>query len=176
MVALLTLSNDPLVTAVRKVAPALAAGNSVTLKPSELTPASALHLAEIFHHAGIPSGVQSVLAGHRDITGKALLSHPLVRKVELVGSKDAARAAGSIAAVNLATFTAELSGHAPFVVFDNAHPEAAVNAITFAGYFGAGQHDVGSMRVLAQRDIMGKILVEVGKKSDEIFKADRRTY
>lgn len=92
----------------RKVTPALAAGNSVILKPSENAPVSSLHLAEIFHNAGLPRGVLSVLPGHSDITGKALVSHLLVRKVDLIGNKEAARAAGSIARGNLATFTAEL--------------------------------------------------------------------
>lgn len=170
VVAVLTPCNDPLMTAVRKLAPALAAGNSVILKPSELTPVSALYLAEIFHTAGVPSGVLSVLPGDGDVTGNALASHVLVRKVDLAGSRDAAQVVGPIASGSLATFTAELGGHAPFIVFDDAPFEAAVNAITFAGFFGAGQNGIGSMRVIAQRNIMGNIMLGVRDKCGEILK------
>lgn len=120
---------------------------------------------------GLPSGVLSVLPGHRDITGKALASHPSVRKVDLVGNKDAAGAAGSIAGGDLATFTAELGGHAPLVVFDDGPLEEVVNAITLAGFFHAGQNGVGSMRVIVQSEIMEKCLIEcVRAKSEEILK------
>lgn len=148
MVAVLIPCNDPLLTAVRKLTPALAAGNSVILKPSELTPISALYLAEIFNTAGIPGGVLSVLPGDSYITGDSLVSHPLARKVDLVGNKEAARAVGLTAGGNLKTFTAEIGGQAPFVVFDDAPIEAAVNAVVFAGFFGAGQNGIGSMRII----------------------------
>lgn len=96
VVVQITPFNHPLLIAVKKLAPALAAGNSIIIKPSELTPLSTLLLAKILHQAGIPTGVLSVLPGYGATTGKALVSHPLVRKVDVTGGTMAGKAIGSI--------------------------------------------------------------------------------
>lgn len=101
VVVQITPFSHPLLIAVKKLAPALAAGNSVIIKPSELTPLTALFLAKILHQAGIPSGVLSVLPDYGAPTGKALVSHPLVRKINGTGGSEAGRAIGSNMGGNL---------------------------------------------------------------------------
>ena len=110
VVVQITPFNHPLLIAVKKLAPALAAGNSVIVKPSELTPLTTILLGPILKEAGLPDGVFNVLPGYGAITGKALVSHPLVKKVDVTGGTPSGRAIGAIAGGNLAHFTAELGG------------------------------------------------------------------
>ncbi|EON98473.1 putative aldehyde dehydrogenase protein [Phaeoacremonium minimum UCRPA7] len=134
VVVQITPFNHPLLIAVKKIAPALAAGNSVIVKPSELTPLTTLVLAQILKEAGVPDGAFNVLPGYGAITGKALVEHPLVRKVDVTGGTVAGRAIGAIAGKNLARFTAELGGKAPLVVFEQADIDVAVNGIVFGSF------------------------------------------
>ena len=139
VVVQITPFNHPLLIAVKKIAPALAAGNCVILKPSELTPLTSLLLGPIFKKAGLPDGVLSVLPGYGAITGKALVSHHLVRKVDITGGTAAGRAIGSIVGGNLAQYTAELGGKAPLLVFEKADVDVAVNGIAFGAFVASGQ-------------------------------------
>ncbi|KAH8993846.1 Aldehyde/histidinol dehydrogenase [Lactarius hatsudake] len=125
VVAQITPFNHPLLIAIKKIAPALAAGNSVIVKPSELAPISVLEFAKIALDVGVPSGVLSVLPGPGVSTGKELVSHPLIRKVDITAGTATGRALGSIVGGNLAAFTAELGGKAPIVVFDDADISSA---------------------------------------------------
>lgn len=164
VVVQITPFNHPLLIAVKKLAPALAAGNSIIIKPSELTPLSTLLLAKILHQAGIPTGVLSVLPGYGATTGKALVSHPLVRKVDVTGGTMAGKAIGSIVGGNLAKYTAELGGKAPLVVFEKAIVDAAVNGIAFGSYIASGQTCVASTRIIVQNSIMQEVIEKLKAK------------
>lgn len=165
VVVQITPFNHPLLIAVKKVAPALAAGNSVILKPSELTPLTSLLLGSILAQAGVPAGVFSVLPGYGATTGKALISHPLVRKVDVTGGTVAGRAIGSIVGGNLAKYTAELGGKAPLVVFEDAEIDVAVNGIAFGSFIASGQTCIASTRIIVDSKIkdllLEKLLVKI---------------
>jgi betaine-aldehyde dehydrogenase len=139
--------NYPLMMAVWKFAPALAAGNTVVLKPSDTTPASTLLLAEIAAEF-LPPGALNVVCGDRD-TGRALVSHPTPALVSITGSTRAGREVAAAAAPDLKRTHLELGGKAPVVVFDDADLAAAAEAIAVAGYFNAGQDCTAATRVLA---------------------------
>jgi betaine-aldehyde dehydrogenase len=139
--------NYPLMMAVWKVAPAIAAGNTVVLKPSDTTPVTTLMLAEIAAEF-LPPGVLNVVAGDRD-TGRALVSHPTPRLVSITGSARAGMEVATAAAPDLKRTHLELGGKAPVVIFDDADVAAAAEAIAVAGYFNAGQDCTAATRVLA---------------------------
>ncbi|KAH9971339.1 aldehyde dehydrogenase [Lactifluus volemus] len=153
VVAQITPFNHPLLIAIKKIAPALAAGNSVIVKPSELAPVSVLEFAQIALDAGVPSGVLSVLPGPGATTGKQLVSHPLVRKVDITAGTATGRALGSIVGGNLAAFTAELGGKAPIIIFDDADIPSAVNGAAFASFVASGQTCVSGTRLLVQSGV-----------------------
>ncbi|MFJ6214879.1 aminobutyraldehyde dehydrogenase [Streptomyces sp. NPDC092296] len=138
--------NYPMMMAVWKFAPALAAGNTVVLKPSDTTPASTLLLAEIAAEF-LPPGVLNVVCGDRD-TGRALVSHPRPDMVAITGSVGAGKQVAGAAAADLKRVHLELGGKAPVVIFDDADIEAAAEAIAIAGYFNAGQDCTAATRVL----------------------------
>ncbi|MGI9006466.1 MAG: gamma-aminobutyraldehyde dehydrogenase [Streptosporangiaceae bacterium] len=139
--------NYPMMMAVWKFAPALAAGNTVVLKPSDTTPASTLLMAEIA--AGIfPPGVFNVICGDRD-TGRALVGHDIPQMVSITGSVRAGIEVAQAAAAKLKRVHLELGGKAPVVVFDDADIERAARQITEAGYYNAGQDCTAATRVLA---------------------------
>ena len=139
--------NYPLMMAVWKLAPALAAGNAVVLKPSDTTPVTTVMLAEIAAEF-LPPGVLNVVVGDRD-TGRALVAHPTPRMVSVTGSVRAGMEVAGAAAADLKRTHLELGGKAPVVVFDDADLEAAAAAIAEAGYFNAGQDCTAATRVLA---------------------------
>ena len=139
--------NYPMMMAVWKIAPALAAGNTVVLKPSDTTPASTLLLAEIAADI-FPAGVLNVITGDRN-TGRALVEHPTPRMVSITGSVRAGMEVARTAAADLKRVHLELGGKAPVVLFDDADLEAAAEAIAVAGYFNAGQDCTAATRVLA---------------------------
>jgi betaine-aldehyde dehydrogenase len=139
--------NYPFLMAIWKFAPAIAAGNTVVLKPSDTTPASTLLLAEIAAEF-LPPGVLNVVCGDRD-TGRALVSHPTPRMVSITGSTRAGMEVASAASNDLKRTHLELGGKAPVVVFDDADLAAAAEAIAVAGYFNAGQDCTAATRVLA---------------------------
>lgn len=139
--------NYPFLMAIWKFAPAIAAGNTVVLKPSDTTPASTLLLAEIAAEF-LPPGVLNVVCGDRD-TGRALVSHPTPQLVSITGSTRAGMEVATAASVDLKRTHLELGGKAPVVVFDDADLAAAAEAIAIAGYFNAGQDCTAATRVLA---------------------------
>jgi betaine-aldehyde dehydrogenase len=139
--------NYPLMMAVWKFAPALAAGNTVVLKPSDTTPVTTLMLAEIAAEF-LPPGVFNVICGDRD-TGRALVAHPIPRMVSVTGSVRAGKEVAAAAAPDLKRVHLELGGKAPVIVFDDADPEVAAEGIAGAGYFNAGQDCTAATRVLA---------------------------
>ena len=168
VVAQITPFNHPMLIAVKKIAPALAAGNSVVLKPSELTPLTSIELGKILKEAGLPDGVFTVLPGDGMSTGKALVSHPLIKKVDVTGGTPAGRAIGAIAGGNLAHFTAELGGKAPLVVFEEANLDAAVNGIAFGSWIASGQTCVAATRIIVHKNALNSVLGKLRKKAESI--------
>jgi betaine-aldehyde dehydrogenase len=139
--------NYPMMMAVWKFAPAIAAGNTVVLKPAPTTPVSTLLMAEIVSEL-VPPGVFNVVCGGRD-TGRALVAHPVPQMVSITGSVRAGREVAIAAAQDIKRVHLELGGKAPVVVFDDADVEQAAEAIAIAGYFNAGQDCTAAARVLA---------------------------
>ncbi|VXB29172.1 gamma-aminobutyraldehyde dehydrogenase [Aeromicrobium sp. 9AM] len=146
VVAQVTPWNYPFVMAIWKIAPALAAGNTIVLKPSDTTPASTTLLAEIAQEF-FPPGVFNVVCGDRD-TGRALVTHPTPQMVAITGSVRAGMEVAASAAAGLKKPHLELGGKAPVVVFDDADLAAAAEGIAGAGYFNAGQDCTAATRVL----------------------------
>jgi betaine-aldehyde dehydrogenase len=143
--------NYPMVMAVWKFAPAIAAGNTVVLKPSDTTPVTTLMLAEIAAEF-LPPGVLNVVCGDRD-TGRALIAHPTPRLVSITGSTRAGMEVAAAAAPDLKRVHLELGGKAPVIVFDDVDIDAAATAIAGAGYFNAGQDCTAAARVLVSERI-----------------------
>jgi betaine-aldehyde dehydrogenase len=139
--------NYPMMMAVWKWAPAIAAGNTMVLKPSDTTPASTLFMAELMSQV-LPEGVFGVVCGDRD-TGRALVEHPTPAMVSITGSVRAGTEVAETAAHDLKRVHLELGGKAPVIVFDDVDIASAVENIAIAGYFNAGQDCTAATRVLA---------------------------
>ena len=139
--------NYPLMMMIWKIAPALAAGNTVVLKPSDTTPASSTLLAELCQEF-LPPGVLNVVCGDRD-TGRALVSHKTPQMVAITGSVRAGMEVAEAASADLKRVHLELGGKAPVIVFDDADIETAAEGIAGAGLFNAGQDCTAATRVLA---------------------------
>jgi len=162
--AAVTPWNYPMMMAVWKWAPALAAGNTMVLKPSDTTPASTLLMAQLMSEH-LPPGVFNVVCGDRD-TGRILVSHPVPQMVSITGSVRAGKEVAAAAGEHLKRVHLELGGKAPVVVFDDASPEKAAEAIAIAGYFNAGQDCTAATRVLVSERVHNEFvdaLVEQAK-------------
>jgi 1-pyrroline dehydrogenase len=150
VVGSITPWNYPLMMAIWKIGPALATGNTVVLKPSELTPLTTLRLAELIaEHEILPPGVFNVVTGQGEAAGAPLVTHPLMRLVSLTGSVRTGKAIAKAASDSLARVHLELGGKAPVIVFDDADIEAVVEAIKIGGYYNAGQDCTAACRVVA---------------------------
>ncbi|NKF25199.1 aldehyde dehydrogenase family protein [Pseudomonas sp. BGM005] len=156
VVGVITPWNGPLNQAARSVAPALAAGNTVVLKPSEFTSLTALEMARLAVEAGLPPGVLNVVTGDGLNVGSPLVAHPLVRKVAFTGSVRAGQAIGAIAAEKIMPVTLELGGKSPNIVFEDAKLEAAVPMALFGFVANSGQICTSGTRILVQRSIYEK--------------------
>lgn len=170
VVAQITPFNHPMLIAVKKIAPALAAGNCIVLKPSEVTPLTSIELGKLLKEAGLPDGVFNVLPGDGMTTGKALVEHPLIKKVDVTGGTPAGRAIGAIAGRNLAHYTAELGGKAPLIVFEQAHLGLAVNGIAFGSFIASGQTCVAATRIIVHNSILGQVVEKLTGKAQSIEK------
>ena len=155
--------NYPLMMAIWKLAPAIAAGNTVVLKPSDTTPVTTIMLAEIAAEF-LPPGVLNVVAGDRD-TGRELVAHPTPQMVSITGSVRAGMEVAGAAAADLKRTHLELGGKAPVVVFDDADIEAASSTIAEAGYFNAGQDCTAATRVLAAPRVYGDFVAALTEQA-----------
>jgi betaine-aldehyde dehydrogenase len=165
--------NYPMLMSVWKFAPALAAGNTVVLKPSDTTPASSYWLFKKMQEL-YPPGVCNLVCGDRD-TGAALTAHPIPQLVSITGSTRAGMAVATAAAADLKRAHLELGGKAPVVVFDDADIEEAVEGISVAGLFNAGQDCTAATRVLAQGGLYDEFvseLTEAAKNTKTGYDAD----
>jgi betaine-aldehyde dehydrogenase len=145
--------NYPLQMAAWKVLPAIAAGNTIVLKPAELTPLTALLFAEAATEAGLPDGVLNVITGSGPVAGEALISHPEVDMVSFTGSSAVGRRVMTLAAAGPKRVHLELGGKAPFLVFDDADLEAAVQGAVAASLINTGQDCTAATRAYVQRPL-----------------------
>src|ERR1044072_5360725 len=152
-----------------KIAPALAAGNTVVLKPSDTTPASSTLLAEICQEF-LPPGVLNVVCGDRD-TGRALVDHKTPQMVAITGSVRAGMEVAGSAAKDLKRVRLELGGKAPVIVFDDADIEKAVEGIAVAGYYNAGQDCTSATRLLVHERIHDEFVAAL----DSYVRANAKT-
>ncbi len=152
VVGLIVPWNFPLAIASWKLGPALAAGNTVVLKPAELTPCSALRLAEIALEAGLPEGVLNVVAGPGATCGRRLVEHPQVAKIAFTGSTEVGRSVAAGAAETIKRVTLELGGKSPNIIFADADLPAAAAAAPSAVFGNAGQDCCARSRILVQAE------------------------
>jgi betaine-aldehyde dehydrogenase len=158
--------NYPMMMAVWKFSPALAAGNTIVLKPSDTTPASTVYMAELFADI-LPPGVFNVVCGDRD-TGAAVVSHPIPEMVSITGSIAAGKAVARAAADTLKRCHLELGGKAPVIVLDDADLSGAAADIAIAGYFNAGQDCTAATRVLASDRVHGDFAAALVEQAAEV--------
>jgi betaine-aldehyde dehydrogenase len=149
--------NYPMMMAIWKIAPALAAGNTIVLKPAETTPITTVKLAEIAAEF-LPKGVLNVVTGHGDPAGQTIVTHPDVDMVSLTGSVETGKWIASAAADTLKRVHLELGGKAPVIVFDDADMDAAMETIAGTGYYNAGQDCTAATRVLAGSGVYDDVL------------------
>jgi aminobutyraldehyde dehydrogenase len=153
--------NYPLMMAAWKLGPALAAGNTVVLKPSEQTPLTALKLAELLAEI-FPKGVVNIVCGRGESVGAPLVSHPRVRMVSLTGDVATGQKILSAAAGNLKRTHLELGGKAPVIVFDDADLEAVVSGVRTFGFYNAGQDCTAACRLYAGSKIYDRLVADLG--------------
>ncbi|PTE22894.1 betaine-aldehyde dehydrogenase [Cereibacter changlensis JA139] len=163
--------NYPSQIACWKAAPALALGNAMVFKPSEVTPLGALKLAEILIEAGLPAGLFNVVQG-RGAVGGALVTDPRVAKVSLTGSVPTGRKVYAAAAEGVRHVTMELGGKSPLVIFDDADLESAVGAAMLGNFYSAGQVCSNGTRVFVQRGLKDRFLKRLAERSEAIRMGD----
>ncbi|WP_426817517.1 aldehyde dehydrogenase [Winslowiella sp. 2C04] len=153
VVAAITPWNSPIASEMQKIAPALAAGNAVIVKPAEATPLLALKLAEIFAEAGLPPGLLSVLPGKGSVIGDALVRHPLIKKISFTGGTKTGRALAHIAAEKLIPASLELGGKSPTIVLADADIEQAARGICYGIFSSGGQACIAGSRLFVHRSV-----------------------
>jgi aldehyde dehydrogenase (NAD+) len=168
VVGAITPWNSPLLLTSMKVAPALAAGNTIVIKPSEHTSASLLEMMPLIEEAGFPPGVVNVVTGFGADAGAALVNHPDVIKVAFTGSSETGRLIAAQAGQRLARVTLELGGKSPQVVFDDADPQSAAMGIVAGVFAAAGQTCVAGSRVFLQEGIYDEVLERVLDRTRKI--------
>ena len=173
---LLTPFNHPLMILAKSFAPALANGNTVVIKPSELTPLTTLELASLAAEAGIPDGVVNVVTGLGADAGRALAEHPGVARLTFTGGTEVGREIGVAAAKRFARATTELGGKTPVIVFEDAGVDRAVAGAAFGAFIAAGQTCICGSRILVQEAIYDEVVdgladrargIRVGDPADE---------
>ena len=155
--------NFPLLMAAWKIAPALATGNTVVLKPAEFTPLTALAFAELCQEAGLPAGVVNIVTGDGS-TGEALVKHPDVDKIAFTGSTEVGRAIRAATATSHKRLSLELGGKSPFVVFDDADLDSAVEGLVDGIWFNQGQVCCAGSRLLMQESIAEVLLSKIRER------------
>ncbi|MDP9224922.1 MAG: aldehyde dehydrogenase family protein [Actinomycetota bacterium] len=172
VVGLITPWNFPLNIASWKVAPALACGNTVVLKPAELTPLTSMRLAELALEAGIPEGVVNVVPGKGSVVGQHLLEHPGVAKIAFTGSTEVGRRVMETAAGTIKRVTLELGGKSANVIFGDADLEKAAGAAPYAVFGNAGQDCCARSRILVEHSVFDDFLDLLVKKTEQLVVGD----
>jgi len=160
--------NYPLQMAAWKVAPALACGNTVVLKPAEQTPLTALAMARIAHEAGLPAGVLNVVPGFGETAGAALVAHPDVDKIAFTGSTPVGKLIQREAAGTLKRVSLELGGKSPNIVLADADLEAAVRGATSAIFYNTGQACTAGSRLLVEESVRDEFVEKLVKRADSM--------
>ena len=171
VVGAITTWNSPLSLATYKIAPAIAAGNTVVLKPSELAPVSALRLAELANDAGFPSGALNVVTGFGE-AGAALAGHEDIDRVALTGGPEAGRAVATAAAENIVPSTLELGGKSPNIVFPDANLENAVTGAIKGIFAASGQTCIAGSRLFLHEEIAESFLTRLVERTEQIDLGD----
>ncbi|MGZ3617633.1 MAG: aldehyde dehydrogenase family protein [Ktedonobacteraceae bacterium] len=166
--ALIIPWNFPLVIASWKIAPALACGNTVIVKPAQLTPLSVLLLADILVEAGLPPGVISVLPGPGSTVGNALVTHPLVSKVSFTGSTEVGSQIMRLCADNITRVSLELGGKAANIVFADADLDRCVDSSVFSVFGNSGQDCCARSRLLVQHSIYDEFIDRFARRTDSL--------
>ncbi len=160
--------NFPLLMAAWKLAPALAAGNTVVLKPAEQTPVNAMELGRLIQEAGFPDGVVNIVPGYGETAGAALASHPGIDKVAFTGSTEVGKLIAHAAADNLTKVSLELGGKAPNIVFADADLEQAVNGAMMGIFFNQGQVCCAGSRIFLAEEIKDEFLERFSEKAGRV--------
>ena len=172
VVAAIVPWNSQLFLSAVKIAPALAAGCTVVLKTSEHAPVAMLAFGELVREAGIPAGVVNIISGHGEPCGRALTSHPLVARIAFTGGSAAAAKVVANSAENFAQVSLELGGKSPFIVFDDADMQSAVNGAVAGIFAAAGQSCVAGSRLYLHEDIADEFLRRMCKAAGAIRLGD----
>lgn len=168
VVAAIVPWNSPLYLTVLKLAPAIAAGNTLVIKPSEHASATLLELANLAQKAGFPAGVINVITGYGHTTGDALTKHPKISRIAFTGGIGGARQIIRNSAENLSKVTVELGGKSPNIVFEDADIESAVNGVVAGIFAASGQSCVAGSRVLVHKDIKPEFLERLTDRARSI--------
>ena len=164
--------NFPLLMAAWKLAPALAAGNTVVLKPAEQTPVNAMELGKLIQEAGFPDGVVNIVPGYGETAGAALAAHPGIDKVAFTGSTEVGKLIARAAADNLTKVSLELGGKAPNIVFADADIEQAVSGAMMGIFFNQGQVCCAGSRLFVEEKVKDQFLDRLQEKSRQITVGD----
>ena len=159
--------NFPLLMLAWKIAPALAGGNTLVLKPAEFTPLTALCFAEIAHEAGMPPGVINIITGHGD-TGAAIVNHPDVDKIAFTGSTEVGRIIRKATAGSGKKLSLELGGKSPFIVYDDADLDSVVEGVVDAIWFNQGQVCCAGSRLLVQEGIAERLVAKLRARMEKL--------
>lgn len=168
VVAAIVPWNAQMFLSATKIAPALAAGNTIVVKASEQAPAALFKFAELIDKAGFPAGVVNIITGFGEPCGRALTSHPKVARVAFTGGPETARHIIRNSSENFAHVSLELGGKSPIIIFDDANLESAVNGIIAGNYGASGQSCVAGSRVFIQQSIFAKVIAEIEKRAQAI--------
>lgn len=165
VVGLITPWNHPLLITMKKVSAALAAGNSIVIKPSELGPAVPVALVGLLEEAGVPNGVVNVVTGLGRSTGRALTEHPGLAKLDVTGGTETGRIIAATAGRALIPITAELGGKAPVLIFEDMDIDRAVAGALFASFIASGQTCVQGARILIAREIYEPVVARLVERT-----------
>jgi acyl-CoA reductase-like NAD-dependent aldehyde dehydrogenase len=172
VVGLITPWKHPLLIRTKKVAPAMAAGNTMVVKPSELAPLTPLRLGEIFKEAGVPDGVYNVVPGFGPTAGLALTEHAAIRKIDLTGGTETGKAVAAIAGRNLTRVAAELGGKAAVIAFPDTEVDRCVAAALFAAFIASGQTCVQGARLLVHRSMHDAVVDGIVRRTEALRLGD----
>jgi phenylacetaldehyde dehydrogenase len=168
VIGAITPWNAPFLMAVNKIAPALAAGCTVVLKPAELAPLTALRLGQLLEEVGLPRGVVNIVTGYGSAAGQALVDHPDVNKISFTGSTRVGKSILAGAAVNMKRVTLELGGKSPVIIFPDADIEAATQATSQTIFFKTGQFCAAGTRLFAHQKVFDRVVQGFADRAQKV--------
>jgi aldehyde dehydrogenase (NAD+) len=172
VVGAITPWNFPMIMVAWKCAPALAAGNTVVLKPAMETPLTAVRIGELALEAGLPPGVLNILPGRGTVAGEALVKHPQVDKISFTGSTEVGQHIMRQAAGTMKKLTLELGGKSPNIVFADADPEAAIRGASAGIFYGKGEVCAAGSRLLVEKSIHDEFVAKLAERAKKLVPAD----